>query len=64
MAEKKPTSETKKPTKKAEELILDPRKEYVIEGTGKSAHLKKGGEYKVSGEIAGILIKKGSAKLK
>lgn len=43
---------------------LDPRKQYVITGTGTNRHLKEGVDYPVSGADAAALIESGHATLK
>jgi hypothetical protein len=62
---KKPTAAEKTAPKK-EELSLpefDVRKTYKIEATGGNIHLKEGQIYEVTGELAKILVSRGTAKL-
>ena len=66
-------AETKKTTKKStskkktdevkEELILNPTSKYVIEAMPDSKHMKAGQQYVVTGEMAILLINKGTATL-
>lgn len=62
----KKTGTTKKPAKKQEETVeiqFDLSKTYTIVANGNNRHLIEGKEYEVSGELASILVNRGSAKL-
>ena len=54
---------TKKPTAKKDKVSLDKSKVYEIEGVG-GRHIVKGKVYRVSGDVAEILINSGKAKIK
>lgn len=63
---KKPTAPKKKPVTKEETAPLptfDVRKTYKIQATEGNKHLKSGQTYEVTGELAAILVKRGTAKL-
>lgn len=63
---KKPTT-PKKAVKKEVQVVdlpkFDVRKTYAIQAIEGNKHLKNGQIYKVTGELAEILVKRGTAKL-
>lgn len=63
---KKPTT-PKKAVKKEVEVVelpkFDVRKTYKIQATEGNKHLKNGQIYEVTGELAEVLVKRGTAKL-
>lgn len=65
MEETKKTSKpkTKKATPKAKSVEFDLRKKYDVECIKEGSTLVKGKVYNVTGEIAGILHKKGLIKV-
>lgn len=58
-----PKTEKKPTAKKVEKVTLEKSKIYEIEAFG-GDHLEKGKIYKVSGDVAEILVNSGKAKLK
>jgi hypothetical protein len=54
-------AEVKEKVKKVE---LDASKEYVFVSNGKSKHLPKGSEYKITGEMAIQFVKQGLGEVK